>query len=98
MSSQAFVLTLVEFDFDVNPHGTGKQAWKPFYGLVFVVVEPKPVAGNRFSARLDCSAKPLWKLNKSAPTGRRLSPPKRLTKKPGITPGFFRNAGKSHPL
>jgi hypothetical protein len=36
---------------------------KPFYALVFVVVEPKSVAGNRFSARLDCAAKALWKLN-----------------------------------
>ena len=39
------------------------HAQKPFYGLVFVVLEPKPLAGNRFSARLDCAPKALWKLN-----------------------------------
>jgi len=39
------------------------HAQKPFYALVFIVVEPKPLVGNRFSARLDCNAKSLWKLN-----------------------------------
>ena len=36
---------------------------KPFYGFVFAVLEPKPLAGTRFSGRLYCTLKTLWKLN-----------------------------------
>jgi hypothetical protein len=36
---------------------------KPFYALVFTVLEPKPLAGNRFTGRLYCTPKALWKLN-----------------------------------
>jgi hypothetical protein len=36
---------------------------KPFYAIQFSVVEPIPLAGNQFTARLSCSAKHLWKLN-----------------------------------
>jgi hypothetical protein len=39
----------------------GRQ--KPYYAFVFSVLEPKPLAGNRFSARLYCTPKALWKLN-----------------------------------
>lgn len=39
------------------------HAQKPYYGFVFSVVEPKPLAGNRFTARLYCTPKALWKLN-----------------------------------
>lgn len=36
---------------------------KPFYALHFQVLEPKPLAGRAFVARLYCSRKALWKLN-----------------------------------
>jgi hypothetical protein len=36
---------------------------KPYYGFVFSVLEPKPLAGTRFTARLYCTPKALWKLN-----------------------------------
>jgi hypothetical protein len=39
------------------------HAQKPFYALVFTVLEPKPLAGNRFTGRLHCTPKALWKLN-----------------------------------
>ena len=39
------------------------HAQKPFYAFVFSVLEPKSTAGNRFSARLYCAPKTLWKLN-----------------------------------
>jgi hypothetical protein len=39
------------------------HAQKPFYTFVFAVLEPKPMAGNRFSGRLYCTTKALWKLN-----------------------------------
>ena len=36
---------------------------KPYYAFVFSLLEPKPLAGNRFTARLYCMPKTLWKLN-----------------------------------
>jgi len=36
---------------------------KPFYAVVFSVLEPKHLAGSRFSGRLYCTPKALWKLN-----------------------------------
>jgi hypothetical protein len=39
------------------------HAHKPFYALVFTVLEPEPLAGNRFTCRLYCTPKALWKLN-----------------------------------
>jgi len=39
------------------------HAQKPFYAFVFTVLEPKPLAGNRFTGRLYCTPKALWKLN-----------------------------------
>ena len=39
------------------------HAQKPFYGFVFTVLEPKPLAVNRFPGRLYCTPKTLWKLN-----------------------------------
>jgi len=39
------------------------HAQKPFYGFVFTVLEPKTLAGNRFTGRLYCTTKALWKLN-----------------------------------
>jgi len=39
------------------------HAQKPYYVVLFTVLEPKPLAGNRFSGRLYCAAKALWKLN-----------------------------------
>ena len=36
---------------------------KPYYLLLFKLLEPTSLAGNRFSARLYCTAKTLWKLN-----------------------------------
>jgi hypothetical protein len=35
---------------------------KPFYAIVFSVVEPKHLAGSRFSGRLYCTAKTLWRV------------------------------------
>ena len=39
------------------------HAQKPFYAFVFTVLEPKPLAGHRFTGRLYCTPKALWKLN-----------------------------------
>ena len=39
------------------------HAQKPFYALVFTVIEPKSLASNRFTGRLYCTPKALWKLN-----------------------------------
>jgi hypothetical protein len=36
---------------------------KPYYGLVFTVLDPKLVSGNRLTGRLYCNNKALWKLN-----------------------------------
>jgi hypothetical protein len=36
---------------------------KPYFAFVFSVLEPKALAGNRFSSRLYCTPKALWKLN-----------------------------------
>jgi hypothetical protein len=36
---------------------------KPYFAIVFSVLGPKAVAGNRFSSRLYCTPKALWKLN-----------------------------------
>ena len=36
---------------------------KPYYVLVFSVLEPKSLAGSRISGRLYCTPKALWKLN-----------------------------------
>jgi hypothetical protein len=39
------------------------HAQKPYFALVFSVLEPKEFAGNRFTGRLYCTPKALWKLN-----------------------------------
>ena len=39
------------------------HAQKPYFAVVFSVFEPKAFAGNRFSSRLYCTPKALWKLN-----------------------------------
>ena len=36
---------------------------KPYYLLLFKLLEPISLAGQRFSARLYCTPKTLWKLN-----------------------------------
>jgi hypothetical protein len=36
---------------------------KPYYAFVFSVLEPKSLAGSRFSGRLYCTPKAFWKLN-----------------------------------
>ena len=36
---------------------------RPFYVICFAIVEPQPVAGRSYSARLYCSERALWKLN-----------------------------------
>jgi hypothetical protein len=36
---------------------------KPYFAFVFSVLEPKALAGNRFTGRLYCNPKALWKLN-----------------------------------
>jgi hypothetical protein len=36
---------------------------KPYYIFVFTVLGPKSVAGKRFTGRLYCTPKTLWKLN-----------------------------------
>jgi len=36
---------------------------KPYFALAFSVLEPKGFAGNRFTGRLYCTPKALWKLN-----------------------------------
>ena len=40
-----------------------RQGQKPYYLVLFKVLEPKSLAGHRFSARLYCTPKALWKLN-----------------------------------
>ena len=39
------------------------HAQKPYFAVVFSVLKPKTLAGNRFRSRLYCSPKALWKLN-----------------------------------
>ena len=39
------------------------HADKPYYAVVFSVLEPKLLAGCRLSGRLYCTPKTLWKLN-----------------------------------
>ena len=39
------------------------HAQKPYLAVVFSVLEPKVFAGNRFTSRLYCTPKALWKLN-----------------------------------
>ena len=39
------------------------NAQKPFYAVVFSVLEPKLLVGYRLSGRLYCTPKALWKLN-----------------------------------
>jgi len=39
------------------------HAQKPYFALVFSVLEPKAIAGNRFNSRLYCTPKALWELN-----------------------------------
>lgn len=39
------------------------NAQKPFYAVVFSVLEPKLLKGYRLSGRLYCTPKALWKLN-----------------------------------
>jgi len=44
----------------------GQYRWhaqKPYYTVLFTVLEPKPLSGNRLSGRLYCNSKALWKLN-----------------------------------
>jgi hypothetical protein len=36
---------------------------KPYFAVVFSALEPKAFAGNRFTGRLYCTPKALWKLN-----------------------------------
>lgn len=36
---------------------------KPFFTIYFVALEPKEFEGRRFSGRLYCTPKALWKLN-----------------------------------
>ena len=38
------------------------HAQKPFYAIVFSVVDPKLLAGYRLTGRLYCTPKALWKL------------------------------------
>src|SRR4051812_49351756 len=40
-----------------------RHGQKPYYLVLFKVLEPKSLAGNRFSSRLYCTPKALWKLN-----------------------------------
>jgi hypothetical protein len=39
------------------------HAQKPFYAFVLTVLEPKPLAGTRFTGLLYCTPKAVWKLN-----------------------------------
>jgi len=39
------------------------HAKKPYYAVLFTVLEPRPLSGNRLIGRLYCTAKVLWKLN-----------------------------------
>lgn len=36
---------------------------KPYYLLSFAIIEPSPLTGKRFSGRLYCTVKAMWKLN-----------------------------------
>ena len=36
---------------------------KPYFAVVFSALEPEALAGNRFTGRLYCTPKALWKLN-----------------------------------
>ena len=36
---------------------------KPFFTVYFVILEPKESEGRRFSGRLHCTTKALWRLN-----------------------------------
>jgi len=40
-----------------------RERQKPYYSLGFSVLEPQPLAGRRFSGRLYCTSKALWKLS-----------------------------------
>jgi hypothetical protein len=40
-----------------------RQGRKPYYLLLFKLLEPKSLAGYRFSARLYCTSKTFWKFN-----------------------------------
>jgi hypothetical protein len=40
-----------------------RQGQKPYYLLLFKVLEPKSLTGKRLSARLYCTPKMLWKLH-----------------------------------
>ena len=39
------------------------RAQKPYLSILFLVLEPMDMRGRRFTARLDTTAKALWKLN-----------------------------------
>ena len=39
------------------------HAHKPYYSILFLVLEPRSQAGNRFAGQLYCTIKALWKLN-----------------------------------
>ena len=39
------------------------QAQKPYFSVLFLVLDPKETQGRRFNARLYATAKALWKLN-----------------------------------
>ena len=39
------------------------RAQKPYFSVLFLVLEPTDIRGRRFSARLYATAKALWKLN-----------------------------------
>ena len=39
------------------------HAQKPYYSILFMVLEPRSQAGNRFAGQLYCTPKALWKLN-----------------------------------
>jgi hypothetical protein len=39
------------------------HAQKPYFSILFLVLEPDQTRGRRFTARLSATAKALWKLN-----------------------------------
>ena len=39
------------------------HAQKPYYSVLFLILDPKETRGRRFNARLYATAKALWKLN-----------------------------------
>lgn len=39
------------------------HAKKRYFAIVFTVLEPKASSGTRFTGRLDCTSRALWKLN-----------------------------------